>query len=155
MSHNTIVPVKQEVVIAIVGGFLIGAAAAFAVVQLSSRMKSPPDEVEIVTATPPPSSPTSEPTKSVGSNPLEIVEPSADTIAEKKSTTVSGKTTPGNVVVIESESDSIAQPAASDGTFTATVALQEGANRLSVTSYDERGAGVTQVVSVFYTSEAL
>lgn len=81
-----------------------------------------------------------------------IDSPVTDTIQNKDDVLVSGNTPPGSTVFVQSDIDEQVATVTADGKYAATIALQEGDNALTVTSYGS-GKPVSQSVTVYYTPD--
>lgn len=81
-----------------------------------------------------------------------IDSPITDTIQNKDDVLVSGNTPPGSIVFVQSDIDEQVATVTADGKYAATIALQEGDNALTVTSYGN-GKPVSQSVVVYYTPD--
>lgn len=83
---------------------------------------------------------------------LTIQSPLPEAIEPKNETLVSGTVAPDSMVVIETNSTESVAVANSQGSYAGKIALNEGKNDITVTSYT-KGKVQTQMVTVYYTPE--
>ena len=69
--------------------------------------------------------------------------------------TVSGKTIPKALVIIISPTDEKTIEADDKGGFETKIALEEGANEISVTAYSEDDQEEAELVTVYYSEEEI
>lgn len=80
--------------------------------------------------------------------------PQDETVFSESEILVSGKTNPGTLVAIVSPTDEAVVEADAEGKFEEELLLEEGANEVSVTAYQEEGEE-TKLITVFYTKEEI
>ena len=143
---------KKDVTLAVIVGFVIGAIAAFVIVNLPSLMKKGSTKTTI-----PATNLTPSPVARITTAPegFTIQEPKDESIASEKSITIKGKAQPASIIVVDTSIDSIAKAAASDGTFEVPITIGEGGNQISITEYTEKGEGETKTITIFYTTEKI
>lgn len=83
---------------------------------------------------------------------LTVDSPIPDSIASEGDLLVSGTTASGATVVIQGNIDDAVVTATSEGKFAGKIALVEGQNDITVTSYREKDRA-SQTVTVYYTEE--
>lgn len=145
---------KKDVIIAVVIGFVIGGAAALGVTNLPALLKNTQKTTaEKIAAT---ISPSPEPSKTTnGETSLSVEQPEQDSLLPEKIVFVTGKSKPGNLVVVETDLESQATEVKENGTFSAKITVGEGSNTILVNSYDDAGNEDSKSVTVFYTPEKL
>lgn len=143
---------KKDIVIAVIIGFVLGGSMALAAVNLPNILKKtkPSTITELTSLSPAPS---------VSIKPVEIEltieKPKNESISEKKTIEISGKTKPGNIVFIETDIQTKGLEAKEDGSFTEEISLGQGANIIYIASYNEKGVSNSKTITVFYTEEKL
>jgi hypothetical protein len=146
---------RKDVFIAIVIGFFIGGIAALTITNIPTIFKTAQkSRSEKIAATIPPSSLDNQKVQNT-EIPLTVEKPEHEKIVAEKSVTVSGKSKPGNTIVIDTDLESQTASAAADGSFSSKITLGEGTNTLYVASYDETGEKSEKIITVFYTPENL
>ena len=123
---------KKEMLFAILLGLILGGGAAFALVRLPKNFKTDTgaSPTPLVTATEDQVSPTTSPQELT----LEILLPENQTMTNEQEITISGKTKSDALVAISSPLDEKVTTAASDGTFSERVKLEEGSNEILIVS---------------------
>lgn len=142
---------KKEFFVAIIIGFVIGAAVAISAIRLPTLLqKAAPKPIEI-------SKDNNLPTGEVKRSPLaiEIESPTDESIQTNKSVTVKGKIIPPATIVFETYLDSVAFEAPSSGSFSVDVDLIEGSNKILITGYTADGDSDAKELILFYTAEKL
>ncbi len=86
---------------------------------------------------------------------LDLDQPDQDTLSYSQSIIVSGKTSPGNTVLIYTETFDTVIKAKPDGSFSTMLSLNEGVNRLTATVFDETGDFRSAERAVYYSKEKL
>lgn len=84
---------------------------------------------------------------------LTVSEPKDETITTKRSVTVKGETLPENTVIISSNQEDVTITPESDGSFTATVTIDAGVNKLIITAIDSEGNSIKETRIVSFSSE--
>lgn len=144
---------KKDIGIAITVGFILGAFAAIFFINLPSILsmvnrKSSTESTLLI-------SPTQSPQNAVQSVSIEINSPQNGSLSETKNIKISGKTQASNTVVIETDLDTEAVEASTDGSFLFGINLTEGISNIFLTAYNQFGESDTKSLSVFYTGEKL
>ncbi|QQG43221.1 MAG: hypothetical protein HYW45_03395 [Candidatus Daviesbacteria bacterium] len=86
---------------------------------------------------------------------LEVTDPSDNRLVFKTNLLVSGKTLPHlKVLISTSEQDQVVTSSAS-GSFSASLTLNEGPNKISVTVFSDSGEEKTIIKNVFYLKEQI
>lgn len=94
-----------------------------------------------------------EPTKPLIKNTLEITEPKDESITDKRTITVAGKSEPGNTVIVSSGSDDAIQVASTQGDFSMSVTIDSNANILSIRSISTTGEETKKDIIITYNQE--
>lgn len=129
--------------VAIIIGLVV-AAAAFYLYQ--STKKIPEDKTKIVTI----SSPTPSPESSIY---LVVDSPKDEEVVDKKTITISGKTTRDALVVVSTKTeDEVIEPA-SNGNFSTTVTIGDGQNQVEITSIAPNGEEAKVLRTVTFSTE--
>lgn len=84
---------------------------------------------------------------------LTLTSPEDETMATEAQTQVNGQTSAGAILVIDGPLEDKVIEASADGSFSATLALEEGTNEIAVTAYAPTGEETTQVRTVIFTKE--
>lgn len=141
---------KKDVIIASLVGFALGSISALLVVNLPSLLKRS-SQSQVTTANITPTIASLSKTIPL----LTIESPIDESIFPSKNIEISGKTTPGTILVLDADLENNVQVASNSGSFSFPTTLKEGANVIVVTAYNENGEGETKTLTVFYTSEKL
>jgi hypothetical protein len=138
---------KQERVILsfimVIIGLLV-AGVAFYIYQGTKTIKAP--RTTILTATPTPNPVTN-------STYLNIISPTDESITDKKTITVSGKTTPNSTIVITTNSDQEIVEPSGQGDFSTAMTLASGANLIRITVFGSDGQTTSAQRTVTYSTE--
>lgn len=142
---------RKEVLIAIIIGFGLGLVITFGIWTANKALKqtapkNQQEELEKNEAI----SPT--PTQVL---PLSINSPENNSISNKEKIPVSGKTTPGAVVVVLFQEGETILEADNEGNFSTEISLNGGSNEIKVSSFDKEGNENSQTLSVVYTTVAI
>lgn len=86
---------------------------------------------------------------------LDLDQPQADSIFYNSSITISGKTNPGNTVLISTDSDDLVIKTKGDGSFTTNWDLDEGVNNFTIVSFDISGESKSEQRTVYYSEEKI
>lgn len=84
---------------------------------------------------------------------LTVSEPKNETITSKRSVTVKGETNPENTIIISSNAEDVTVSPTTDGSFTATITIDAGVNKLITTSIDAEGNSEKDVRIVSFNAE--
>ncbi len=84
---------------------------------------------------------------------LVINEPKDESITNKRSLQVKGKTNPDNIVIISSNSEDITVRPTEDGEFNATITIAAGVNKLITTAINTDGDAKTDTKIVSFSAE--
>lgn len=129
--------------IAVVIGLLV-AGVAFYVYQSTKML--PQQAERVVTIKRP--TPTPEPAVF-----LVVEKPEDEDVVETKTVTIAGKTIPEATIVINAEgTDQVVRPA-SNGNFSTTVTIGDGANQILITSIAPNGEETTIIRTITYSTE--
>lgn len=148
---------KKEVLLAISIGFILGLIITFGIYTANKSLKSLPTSGQIPTSTPPANQPTSTPAPTLkpGEFSLTITEPADEALVTQNSLVLKGKTASGAVISVLSETSQTQTTANDSGDFSATISLEGGFNRITVTAYDKDGKTASQSLMVTYTTAQL
>jgi len=141
--------IDKDIIVAIIIGVLVGAIAAVAVFflpNLLSKKEAPNPETKETTIVSP------SPAASLF---LTLENPQDQAIFAENEISVSGRTIPTGLVVIVSAVDEKAVEADQSGYFETKISLEEGANEISITAYNQENEEKTEAVTVFYTEEEI
>jgi cytoskeletal protein RodZ len=136
-------------VVAIVVG-LIAAGIAFYLYQMTITV--PPSKNQsltiksLKTATPTPT-PNDE-------NFLTVENPKDESVVDKKTVTISGKTTPKSTIVVSTENDDQVVTPASNGNYTLNEPIGSGTNVIQITSVFPNGEEQKEIRTVTYSTES-
>jgi len=129
---------KKEVVIAILIGLSFGLIITYGLYRVRKAVTTP-NTSSTITA---PTDATATPTPAGAM--LTILSPEDGHVQEENEVTVTGTATPDSIVVIFVNGEEFISSADASGSFSFTVALEEGSTILSVHAIDESGVGATQ-----------
>lgn len=146
--------IDKDVILAIVIGVLVGGVTAFFVFFLPKFLPKSPSQTENA-ETVREEEEEEEASSPVSSSFLTLENPQNEAIFSEDEITVSGKTTPKALVVIISPTDEETIEADDKGGFEAKIALEEGANEISVTAYNEDDQEETESITVYYSEEEI
>lgn len=134
---------KERIILAIVAivAGLIVASSTFFFYQKKETFKDLPKKTE------------SEVTSSNGKSVLEIESPQHESITDKKSIEIKGKTQVGALLVLTTNTEDFVFTASEDGSFSKKVNLIDEENLLTVTAYPENGTSITRDIAITYTTE--
>jgi hypothetical protein len=144
---------KNDVVIAIIIGFFLGAIAALIVVNIPSIVNTGKKNLTAISKSQE-SSPTPTPTKTAKFT-IEISEPMDNEIAKTNKITIKGKTINNSQLMLEGKNETTAVLTSADGSFTGETGLSEGYNEITITVYNQSGESISKSIKVFYTPEKL
>jgi hypothetical protein len=130
--------------VAILIGLLV-AGGAFFVYQLTRQL--PPEETKAITVKTPPT-----PTPS-SSQLLVLTSPSDETVSNKKTITITGKTVAGSTVVVSSETDDQVVEPTKNGDFTVTHTIGDDTTIITVLAIFPNGEEQSVTRSVSYSAE--
>lgn len=147
----TVIIMKKEIIVAIIIGFFIGAAAAWSMTHLPKLLNG----IKIQTSTKPPSPAISQIQNTSISPDIKIDSPKDESVSDSKSIDVTGSIARGNTILIESLDNQITTQASDSGSFSSKVSLREGANTIYLTVYDQSGNSNTKSLNIYYTTEKL
>lgn len=82
-----------------------------------------------------------------------LIDPKNESITDKRTITVKGKTNPGNTVVLSSNQEDIVATPADNGTFSTSITINAGANILIARAVSPNGEEVQEEYSVTFVSE--
>lgn len=140
----------RETILAGVVGFAVGLLAAWAVWSIPQIAPKREKEIQPVTVQ---EETTPKPAETLT---LALTQPEDETISTNDEVQVSGKTAAGATVIVSGPLAEEVIEARSDGTFSTTVSLEEGANEIVVTAYPpagELGEEKTETRTVNFTKE--
>lgn len=139
---------NKDAILATIIGFGIGLLIAAAVFLGPAIFRSMP-QIRLPDFSKKPATPTPTPKLNEA---LTIQSPLPETIEPKNETLVTGTTAAESIVVIEGETNETVSHSNGDGAFAGKIALGEGKNDITVTSYTKDKVQ-TQTVRLYYTPE--
>lgn len=86
---------------------------------------------------------------------LSLEQPDQDSLSYSSSVIVSGKTGPGNTVLISTDTNDSVIKAKPDGSFSTVLNLDEGVNRITTAVFDSTGESRSAERTVYYSKEKL
>ncbi len=137
----------RETIFAAIAGFALGLVAAWGVLSLPQLLQKKTSTTSNIEALKP------------GLNteaPVQILSlnsPEDESISQTNQVNISGKAFSGSTIVIDGPLADKVLEAPSDGNFSATLDLEEGANEIQITAYAPNGSEKTEVRTVNYTKE--
>lgn len=137
---------KKELVWAIIIGFGLGLIITYGIWSTRKALKPEPEKEELIEVTPTPSPPPIS---------LEIENPRDESIIDKETVVLSGKTDPRAILAIFTEEGELIIEADEWGRFETEIKLAEGANEITVISFDEEGNEASQSMTVVYSTAEL
>ena len=84
---------------------------------------------------------------------LLVESPEEDAITTVKTITIKGKSQPGALIIITTNTDDFALNADTEGLFTKDVVLTANENLITITAYTENGTSETKEIAVTFTEE--
>lgn len=84
---------------------------------------------------------------------LEIESPEHESVTDRKTIEVKGKTQAGALIVLATNTEEFVFEASEDGSFNKTIKLSQDENIITVSAYPENGASETKELVVTYTTE--
>lgn len=142
-------PVRKELLIAIVVGFGLGLVIIFGIRTANQAVnKITPSETQTAAKT--------SPTPIISQEFLLTVNsPEDDSISDKEKIVVSGQTGSGaTLAIVFTDGEKIIQ-ADDNGSFTGEITLIGGINQIEITAYDKNGHEVTKTISVVYSTSQI
>ncbi|OGG21490.1 hypothetical protein A3B48_01710 [Candidatus Gottesmanbacteria bacterium RIFCSPLOWO2_01_FULL_40_10] len=143
---------KKDVVLALLVGFVIGASIAVTAVKLPAVLDKASKASNSL-------SDKTEPTPTVfiaeSKSQLEITSPTDLSIQTENKVSLTGKAKPASVIILETSDYSDIFETDADGSFSASINLEEGGNPVYLTTVDLSGNQETKSVTLFYTTEKL
>lgn len=86
---------------------------------------------------------------------LEVTDPNDDNLVFKSNLLLSGKTLPSLKILISSNQKDQVTTSSSDGSFSSSLILNEGPNKISVTVFSATGEEKTVVKNIYYSTEQI
>ncbi|TSC84108.1 MAG: polymorphic outer membrane protein [Microgenomates group bacterium Gr01-1014_16] len=151
---------KKEVFLAIAIGFGLGLVITFGIWTANKSLKDAQLAQQTTpTATPAPTVVPSESRDEVGPTPsfpvtvtLTVTSPEDESLVNKDTVTITGKTAPGATVTILSEIGEVIVAPDNSGNFTADIKLEGGYNNITITAFDSTGNSNSQTLTITYTT---
>lgn len=141
---------KSDIIIAVGIGFVIGSLFAIGATSLPSLLSQGKKTLPASATPTVPTQPTG-----ISNDAFSLQDPKDNTVADSKSITVSGKAKNGTKLFIETEGESKIIEASGSGTFETSIKINEGANTVYVTNFDDIAEVRLETRTVFYTPEDL
>lgn len=129
--------------IAVVVGLLV-AGIAFFVYQTTKAI--PPSKIPTITI----SNPTPTPQANIF---ISLAQPADESVVDKRSLTITGKTNPDATIVLNSQTDDQVVTPSSSGNFSITTTLDDGENVFTLTAINNVGEETTKTFTVTYSTE--
>lgn len=82
-----------------------------------------------------------------------IQSPQDETLTDKRSIVIKGKTNPGNTLIVSTNQELVAATPATDGSFSVTVTIDTGANNIVVRAINPQGEEVQDSTLITFNSE--
>lgn len=139
---------KKEVVWVIVTAFGLGLIITYGVLtarKALEQQKQTPPPSEVVEE----SAPTLEPT--IAPLTLTIYQPEDETVVDKPTILLKGKTASNAVIAILTEEDELILEADDEGNFETEIDLVDGVNEIIISAFDEETNEVSQTLNLVYT----
>lgn len=86
---------------------------------------------------------------------LDLDQPDQDSLSYSPSIIVSGKTKPGNVVLISTETQDLTVKSKADGSFSTILNLDEGVNKINAVTFDTVGDSRSAERTVYFSKEKI
>lgn len=134
--------------IAVLIGILV-AAGGFYFYQ-TTKLVSVPQTKNNTSVTPLPNNIKPTPLPSIS---LSVDSPQDEEVVDNKSVTVSGKTTPGAVLIVSTNSNDDTITPASNGNFSTTVTINDGPNQIEITAVAPNGESTKVIRTVTFSTE--
>ena len=126
--------------IAIFSGLLVASSIFYFYQQKTNSVKTPNVATPAATLT--------------NGKPLLIIDsPENESITDKKTAEIKGKSEAKALIIITTNTEDFAISASTDGSFSQKVAIQDNENLITVTAYAENGVSETQNLNITYTLE--
>lgn len=133
---------KKELTWAIITGFGLGLIITWGVWSARRAVKPETPEVKEEITTSPAPLPVS----------LTVDSPKDASIVDEDKTVVSGKTDPKAILAIFTEEEEVIIEADENGKFETEIDLIEGANEITVVTFDEEGNEASQSMTIVYST---
>lgn len=140
---------KKETIFLSLTALVIGLLVAGGIFFAYKYMTKPADKKGTIITLDPTPTPISS-----NSEELMLSEPEDESVVEKKSISISGKTVPGSTVIVSSENDEQVATPADNGNFSLTTTISEGANIIEVISILPSGEERKVIRTVTYSTES-
>lgn len=140
---------KKETIFLSLTALVIGLIVAGGIFFAYKYMTKPADKKGAIITLDPTPTPISS-----NSEELMLSEPQDESVVEKKSVSVSGKTIPGSTVIVSSETDEQVATPAENGNFSLSTTISEGANIIEVISILPSGEERKVIRTVTYSTES-
>ena len=86
---------------------------------------------------------------------LTLDQPDQDSLSYSQSAVISGKTGPGNMVLISTETNDLVIKSKVDGSFSTVLDLDEGVNTITATVFDTTGDSRSSQRTVYFSKEKI
>lgn len=143
---------KNDVLIAIIIGFITGGVFALTAVSLPSLIQNIQRNQSASPVIP---SITPVVAKLDQEALLTIENPVNNSISSSQEIQIRGKSIQGNTIVVDGETDTKAVEVDNSQSFSLPLILVEGANTIIITAYTQQGQSTNKSYTIFYTSEEL
>lgn len=139
---------KTEKIVLSFIGILFGLLVAGVAFYLYQTTKTPPSEKKITVKKLTPT-----PTSIESSFFLNVDSPSDESVTDKKTISIAGKTIPNATVVVTGPSDDQVITPSTQGDFSTTTTIDDGQNQITITAIGPNGEEVKKIVTVTYSKE--
>lgn len=134
---------KERIILAFVAictGLIVASSLFYFYQQKTTPLKTPQEASPAASLTP-------------GKPTLEIESPENESITDRKTTEIKGKSQPKAFIVITTNTDDFTLSASDDGSFNQKIALSDDENLITITAYTENGPSETKDLAITYTQE--
>jgi len=139
---------RKEIITAIVVGILLGLVVTYGIYVANSTLIEKARGINPQTTTIPTPTPSPEPLIS-----LTITAPEDNTVTDKPTTTIEGRTSANAVVAITSDEDEAMVEADNTGFFSYDLPLVKGANTIQITASDATRVSETKTLHLVYSTQ--
>lgn len=146
---------KNDVLVAILIGFLIGGSVAIGITYLPNILKNAPKTRSEKIALSVSPSPQIESKNTTDTILVTVDKPENEKIIDTSSVTVTGKTNQGNTIFLDTDAETQIATVSGDGTFSSNINLNEGINNIIITAYSSNGDSLEKNLVLYYTPEKL
>jgi hypothetical protein len=139
---------KEKIILSVVAAFLglLVAGGAFYIYQMTRTVDEPQEKIVMGAKRAPTQAP-------ANANFIVIEKPEDEYVSDKRTVTISGKTSPGSTIIVSSETaDQVVKPS-DNGDFSLTQTIEDGVNLVQITAVFSNGEEKTVVKTITATTE--